>query len=57
MLKWAAIIAIIAVVLGVLGFGELAGAFIEIAKALFWVAVVIAGALAILGFFVYKKVT
>ena len=57
MLKWAAIFAAVALVLAILGFGGLAGAFIDIAKILFWLAVVIAIALFVLGYTVYKKVT
>jgi uncharacterized membrane protein YtjA (UPF0391 family) len=57
MLKWAAIFALAALVLAVLGFGGLAGAMIDIAKILFWLAVIIAAALFVLGFTVYKKVT
>jgi uncharacterized membrane protein YtjA (UPF0391 family) len=57
MLKWAAIFALAARVLAVLGFGGLAGAMIDIAKILFWLAVIIAAALLVLGFTVYKKVT
>ena len=50
MLKWAAIFAAVALVLAILGFGGLAGAFIDIAKILFWLAVIIAVALFVLGF-------
>lgn len=57
MLKWALIFAVGALVLAVLGFGGLAGAFIDIAQILFWLAVVIAVVLFVLGFTVYKKVT
>jgi len=57
MLKWATIFAIVALVLAVLGFGGLAGAFIDIAQILFWLAVIIAVALFVLGFTLYKKVT
>lgn len=57
MLKWAAIFAIVALVLAVLGFGGLAGAFFDIAQILFWIAVVIAVALFVLGLTIYKKVT
>jgi len=56
MLKWALIFVIGALVLAVLGFGGLAGAFIDIAQILFWIAVVIAILFFILGFTVYKKV-
>lgn len=57
MLKWAIVFAVVALVLAVLGFGGLAGAFIEIAKILFWLAVIIAVILFVLGFTIYKKVT
>lgn len=57
MLKWAAIFAIAALVLGVLGFSGLAGAAWGIAKFLFWLAVIIAVALFVLGVTIYKKVT
>jgi len=56
-LKAAAVFAIIALVLGVLGFGELAGFAWDLAKILFWFAVAIAVALAVLGLTIYKKVT
>lgn len=57
MLRWAAIFAIIALVLGVVGFGGLAGVAWDLAKLLFWLALLIAAALAVLGFTIYKKVT
>lgn len=57
MLKWAAIFAVIALVLAVLGFGGLAGAAMDIAKILFWLAVLIAVVFLVLGFTIYKKVT
>lgn len=57
MLKWALIFAVVALVLAVLGFGGLAGAFIDIAQILFWLAVLIAVVLFVLGYTVYKKVT
>lgn len=56
MLKWAAIFAVIALVLGLLGFGGLSGAAWGIAKFLFWVAVAIAILFVILGLTVYKSV-
>lgn len=56
MLKWAAIFAIIALALGVMGFGGLAGAFWDIAQILFWIAVVIAVALFVLALTVYKNI-
>ena len=57
MIKWEVILAVIALVLGVLGFGGFAGAFMDIAKILFWIAVIIAIALFVLGLTIYKKVT
>ena len=56
-LKGAAIFAIIALVLGVLGFGGIAGFAWDLAKILFWLAVIIAVALLVLGVTIYKKVT
>jgi len=57
MLKAATFFAILALVLGVLGFGGLAGVAWGLAKILFWVALIIAVILAVLGFTIYKKVT
>lgn len=57
MLKWAIIFAVAALVLAILGFGGLAGAFIDIAQILFWLAVIIAVIFFVLGFTIYKKVT
>lgn len=56
MLKWAIILAVIALILGVLGFTGLAGIFVDIAVILFWIAVIIAVAVFVLGLTVYKKV-
>lgn len=57
MLRAAFFFAIIALVLGVLGFGGIAGFAWDIAKILFWLAVAIAVILFILGFTIYKKVS
>lgn len=57
MLRWAAIFAVIALVLGVVGFGGLAGVAWDLAKLLFWFAVIIAAAFAVLGLTIYKKIT
>ena len=57
MIKLAIIFAVVALILAVLGFGGLAGAFIDIAQILFWIAVIIAVILFVLGYTVYKKVT
>lgn len=57
MIKWAIIFAVVALVMAVLGFGGLAGAFMDIAQILFWLAVIIAVIFLVLGFTIYKKVT
>ncbi len=57
MIKWAIIFAVAALVLALLGFGGLAGAAMSIAKLLFWLAVIIAVILFVLGLTIYKKVT
>ena len=41
MLKWALIFLILGVVLGMLGFGGIGGAFVDIAKILFYIAIAI----------------
>jgi uncharacterized membrane protein YtjA (UPF0391 family) len=41
MLKWALIFFVVGVILAVLGFGGIGGAFVEIAKILFFIAVAI----------------
>lgn len=56
MLKWAVIFAVIALVLAVLGFGGLAGVFVDLAVILFWIAVIIAVIVFVLGLTIYKKV-
>ena len=57
MLKWALIFFVAALVLGLLGFGGLAGAAMGIAKLLFWLAVLVAAVFLLLGITVYRKVT
>ena len=57
MIKWALIFLVAALVLGVLGFGGMAGAAMGIAKVLFIVALVIALAMLLLGATVYRRVT
>jgi uncharacterized membrane protein YtjA (UPF0391 family) len=39
MLKWALIFLVVGLVLGALGFGGIGGAFVDIAKLLFYVAI------------------
>lgn len=57
MIKLAIIFAVLALVMAILGFGGLAGAFIDIAQILFWLALIIAAILFVLGYTIYKKVT
>jgi len=57
MLKGAAFFAVIALILAILGFGGVAGFAWDLAKILFWLALIIAAALAVLGFTIYKKVS
>ncbi|GGE13366.1 hypothetical protein GCM10011529_19660 [Polymorphobacter glacialis] len=57
MIKWAIIFFVAALILGALGFGGLAGAAMGIAKLLFWVVVIIAVVLLVLGVTVYRKIT
>ncbi|WP_439533935.1 DUF1328 domain-containing protein [Polymorphobacter sp.] len=55
MKKGAVIFAIIALILGVLAFGGLVSVAWEVTKLLFWIALIIAVALAILSLTVRKK--
>ena len=57
MLKWAIIFAVIGLIAGALGVTGAAGAAMGIAKLLFWVGLVIAVVLFILGVTIAKKVT
>ncbi|MCL6252169.1 DUF1328 domain-containing protein [Altererythrobacter sp. KTW20L] len=57
MIKWAIIFAVLSLVMAVLGFGGLAGAFMDIAQVLFWLAVIITVILFVLGLTIYKKIT
>ncbi len=56
MLKWALIFLIIGLVLGVLGFGGIGGAFIGIAKILFFIAIAIFVILLVLALLVGKGI-
>lgn len=49
MLRWAIIFLIAGLVFGVLGFGGIGGAFVDIAKILFFIAVAIFVVLLVLG--------
>lgn len=55
MLKWAVIFLVLALVLGLLGFGGLAGAFVEIAKLLFYIAIAVFVIFLVLGLIAGKK--
>lgn len=57
MIKWAIIFAVAALILGALGFGGIAGAAMGIAKLLFWIAVIIAVVLFVLGFTIFRAIT
>lgn len=57
MIKWAIIFATLGLIAGALGFGGLGGAFIGIAKFLFFAALAIAVVLFLLGVTIFRKVT
>lgn len=57
MMKWAAIFFVVALVLGILGFGGLAGAFMGIAKLLFWLALAIFVLFLVLGVMGWRKLS
>ncbi len=56
MLKWAVIFLVVGLVLGLLGFGGIGGAFVGIAKVLFFVAIAIFAVLLVLGLIAGKGV-
>ena len=56
MLKWAFLFLILGIVLGALGFGGIGGAFIGIAKILFFIALAIFLILLVLGLLAGKAV-
>jgi uncharacterized membrane protein YtjA (UPF0391 family) len=57
MVKWAFIFLVVGLVAGLLGFTGIAGAFIGIAKILFFIAIAIFALMLILGYTVFRKVT
>lgn len=57
MIRWAIIFLVAGLVLGLLGFGGLGGAFVEIAKILFFVAIAVFVLFLVLGVIGAKKVT
>lgn len=56
MIRWAVIFLVIGLVMAVLGFGGIGGAFVEIAKILFFIAVAIFVILLVLGLIAGNKV-
>ncbi|ARS28576.1 DUF1328 family protein [Sphingomonas sp. KC8] len=57
MIKWALIFLVVGLVLGALGFGGLGGAFVGIAKFLFFVALALFVLFLVLGTVAAKKIT
>jgi uncharacterized membrane protein YtjA (UPF0391 family) len=57
LLKWAAIMAILAIIAAIFGFTNLAAGFADIARVLFFLFLVGMALLFALGVFVYNKVT
>lgn len=56
MIRWAVIFLVLGLVMAVLGFGGIGGAFIDIAKILFFVAIAVFVVLLILGIVAGKKI-
>jgi uncharacterized membrane protein YtjA (UPF0391 family) len=56
MLKWAVIFLVLGLILGAMGFGGVGGAFVGIAKFLFFVAIAVFVVLLVLGLLAGKKV-
>ncbi|WP_085808775.1 DUF1328 domain-containing protein [Sphingomonas sp. TZW2008] len=56
MLKWALIFLVLGLILGAMGFGGVGGAFVGIAKILFFVAIAIFAVLLVLGLVAGKTV-
>lgn len=57
MLKWALIFLVVGLVLGALGFGGVGGAFVGLAKILFFIAVALFIVFALLALFAGKKIS
>lgn len=56
MLKWALIFLVLGLILGAMGFGGVGGAFVGIAKVLFFVAIAVFVVLLVLGLIAGKTV-
>jgi uncharacterized membrane protein YtjA (UPF0391 family) len=57
MLKWALIFLVVGLVLGGLGFGGVGGAFVGLAKILFFIAIALFILFAVLALFAGKKIS
>ncbi len=57
MLKWALIFLVVGLVMGALGFGGIGGAFVGLAKILFFIAVAMFIIFALLALFAGKKIS
>jgi uncharacterized membrane protein YtjA (UPF0391 family) len=57
MLKWALIFLVVGLVMGALGFGGIGGAFVGLAKILFFIAVAMFIVFALLALFAGKKIS
>ena len=57
MLKWALIFLVVGLVLGALGFGGVAGAFVGIAKILFFLAIALFIVFTLLALFAGRKIS
>ena len=56
MLKWALIFLVVGLVMGALGFGGIGGAFVGLAKILFFIAIAVFIVFALLAVFAGKKI-
>ncbi len=56
LLKWAGILVVLAVVAAILGFGGIAGAFVDVAQILFFVFLLGAFVIGLVGFLTYRKI-
>ena len=57
MLKWAVIFLVVGLILGALGFGGIGGAFVDLAKILFFIVIAIFVVLLVLGLLAGRSVT
>lgn len=57
MLKWAFIFLVVGLILAALGFGGIGGAFVEIAKILFYICLVVFVVLLVLGLMAGRAIT